>query len=192
MGEPTAPSAAEVAETLATALDNAGCEYAIGGALALGCWTTPRGTVDVDVTLFLPPERIDEYLDTLQSIGAEFSWIDAQQQLKTHGYCRITYQGRVLDVFQPIAEFYATAKSRRVEVPFKHRSISVWDAATLCVFKMMFFRRKDLADVEQLLRTQGSALDTEWVSQQVIAMFGQNDPRTGTWQQIVDEVSGEE
>jgi hypothetical protein len=52
MDESQLLSAAEIAEQLAAALDDAGCEYAIGGALALGCWTTPRGTVDVDVPLW--------------------------------------------------------------------------------------------------------------------------------------------
>lgn len=42
---------------LVTALEGEGCEYAVGGALALGSWSTARGTLDVDVTLFLPPDQ---------------------------------------------------------------------------------------------------------------------------------------
>ncbi len=30
-------------------LENAGFEYALGGAIALGFWATPRATVDIDV-----------------------------------------------------------------------------------------------------------------------------------------------
>jgi hypothetical protein len=190
MSDALLPSAAEVAEDLAAALDAAGCEYAIGGALALGCWTTPRGTIDVDVTLFFAPDDFDQYLDVLNGIGAEFSWLDARQQLKDNGYCRIRYRGRVLDVFQPISVFYAVAKERRAEVEFKTRSVKVWDAETLCVFKMMFFRRKDLADVEQLLRAQGDDLDVAWIDAQIETMFGKRDPRLSTWREIVAEVRG--
>lgn len=45
---------AQIALDLAAALEAAHCEYAIGGAIALGYWAQPRGTLDVDVTLFLP------------------------------------------------------------------------------------------------------------------------------------------
>ena len=49
---------AHVAIELAAALDAEKCEYAIGGAIALGFWAEPRGTLDVDVTLFLPPKEL--------------------------------------------------------------------------------------------------------------------------------------
>jgi hypothetical protein len=42
---------AEAAQQLAAALTERGCEYALGGALALGYWAEPRGTLDVDLTL---------------------------------------------------------------------------------------------------------------------------------------------
>jgi hypothetical protein len=42
---------AQVAQAIAAALEAAGCDYALGGAIALGFWAEPRGTVDVDVTI---------------------------------------------------------------------------------------------------------------------------------------------
>lgn len=51
---PTDPDSYQVAEELAARLEAARCEYAIGGAIALGFWSEPRGTLDVDVTLYLP------------------------------------------------------------------------------------------------------------------------------------------
>jgi hypothetical protein len=45
------PSASDVARDLARALVARGQEYALGGAIALGFWGEPRGTLDVDVTL---------------------------------------------------------------------------------------------------------------------------------------------
>ena len=54
MYEPNPPAdAATVAASLADAIHARGQEYALGGAIALGYWGIPRGTVDVDVTLFL-------------------------------------------------------------------------------------------------------------------------------------------
>jgi hypothetical protein len=53
---------------------------------------------------------------------------------------------------------------------------------------MMFFRRKDLADVEQILRTQGPQLDRVWVRQQLAEMYGARDPRLAAWDDLVREV----
>jgi hypothetical protein len=72
-------------------------------------------------------------------------------------------------------------------MPLGAREAYVWDAETLCVFKMMFFRRKDLADVEAILRSQGPALDHDWVEQQLLAMYGQRDPRISQWRELVAE-----
>jgi hypothetical protein len=40
----------QVARDLAAALEAGGCEYALGGAIALGFWAEPRGTLDVAVS----------------------------------------------------------------------------------------------------------------------------------------------
>lgn len=52
---------------------------------------------------------------------------------------------------------------------------------------MMFFRRKDLADLESILLTQGASLDRSWIEQQLIAMYGQRDPRIGQWRELAAE-----
>ncbi len=51
---PADPDSYQVAEELACRLDAVHCEYALGDAIALGFWSEPRGTLDVDVTLYLP------------------------------------------------------------------------------------------------------------------------------------------
>ena len=67
------------------------------------------------------------------------------------------------------------------------QAITVWDAETLCVFKMMFLRRKDLADVEQVLRVQGSTLDRAWVQAYLEEIFGKGDPRMSQWRELCAE-----
>ena len=64
----------------------------------------------------------------------------------------------------------------------------VWDAESLAVFKMMFFRRKDLADVEQILRTQGAQFDRLWVREQLAGMYGAGDPRLAAWDELAHDV----
>ena len=50
-------------------------------------------------------------------------------------------------------------------------------------------RRKDVADVEQVLRTQGKQLDREWIRQQLIAIFGQRDPRVSQWDDVARDTN---
>ncbi len=180
----------EVAKQLAEKLQSRGQEYALGGAIALGYWGSPRGTVDVDLTLFLSPEKLSDCMWLLQDVGCEFSSTNASQSLCEHGFCRVTFSGRDVDVFLPTIPFYEAACAAQ-KVDLDGQPIMVWDAESLAVFKMMFFRRKDLADVEQILRAQSSKFDRFWVRNQLAAMYGTRDPRLSNWDEIAKEIPTE-
>ncbi len=178
----------EVAQRLARDIEAAGIEYGIGGAIALGYWAQPRGTLDVDITIYLPANQPTGCVRLLQSLGCEVNSQAAIDSLSEHGFCQVEFGQRRVDVFLPVIEFYEQARLRRQQVMLAGQDLKIWDAATLCVFKMMFFRRKDLADVEQILRVQGKAIEQDWVLQQLIDLYGQHDPRISQWKSLVDEV----
>lgn len=69
------------------------------------------------------------------------------------------------------------------------QAIVIWDAETLAVFKMMFFRRKDLADIEQIMRAQGKQLDRVWIRARLEEIYGPRDPRLAQWDEIAREVA---
>ena len=75
----------------------------------MGYWGVPRGTVDVDVTVFLPPERPTECLDLLRRVGCEFSAAMSAESVSEHGLCRVTFAGLVVNVFFPMVPFYEAA-----------------------------------------------------------------------------------
>ncbi len=181
-------TATDVAQQLAAALDSRGQEYALGGAIALGYWSEPRGTVDVDLTLFLPPDQPSQCIWCLQNIGCDLASAPTLQSLQEHGFCRVAYHNVRVDVFLPITPFYETARQKRQLVRLGQQTIAIWDAACLAVFKMMFFRRKDIADVEQMLRNQAASLDHAWVRRQLVEIYGQRDPRVAQWDELVAEV----
>jgi hypothetical protein len=190
MTQPTpTPSAHEVARRLARELEARGIEYALGGAIALGYWGVPRGTLDVDVTLFVPKEKPSECLWLLGEIGCRFLASSAMASLVENGFCSVTFGDRRIDVFVPTNEFYEAARRRKREVRLGGQSTFVWDAESLTVFKLMFFRRKDLADAEQMLRTQGKSFDRAWVREQIVAMYGARDPRVAQWDELCQEVA---
>jgi hypothetical protein len=182
------PNAVAVAAQLAKELESRRQQYAIGGAIALSYWGAPRGTVDVDLTLYLPPEQPAECIGLLQDIGCQFSGAEARASLGEHGFCRATFAGLRVDVFLPIAPFYEAARLRRKRLELGNQPVMVWDAESLTVFKLMFFRRKDLADIEQILRAQGPRFDRAWVREQLAGMYGARDPRLSAWDDLVREI----
>jgi hypothetical protein len=182
---PVDPDSYQVAEELAARLQAAGCEYALGGAIALGFWAEARGTLDVDVTLYLPLDDPAGCLRLLEQIGCHF---DRRRTEETLNFCQVQLLGLRLDVFLPMAAFYEVAKARRREVPVGSRRAYIWDAETLCVFKMMFFRQKDLVDVESILRSQGASLDRAWVETSLLELYGKRDPRISQWRELAAEL----
>jgi hypothetical protein len=55
------------------------------------------------------------------------------------------------------------------------------------VFKMLFFRRKDLADVARLREVQGARFDDPFVRRWLLAMLGPDDERIPAWDRLVAE-----
>jgi hypothetical protein len=115
--ESNPPPVADVAARLAERLEDIGCDYALGGAIALACWAEPRGTVDVDVSFYLPIKELEKTVAVLYAVDAEFSESKVRESLVAHGFCRVQFLGRRLDVFLPIAAIYAAARLRRRKMP---------------------------------------------------------------------------
>lgn len=184
---PVDPDSYQVAEELAARLEAADCEYALGGAIALGFWAEPRGTLDVDVTIYLPLDDAAGCIELLEKIGCQFDQRRTEDMLNQHGFCQVQLLGLRLDVFLPMSPFYEAAKARRREVPMGSRTAYIWDAETLCVFKMMFFRQKDLVDIQSILRSQGASMDREWIEKSLLELYGQRDPRISRWRELAAE-----
>ena len=177
----------DVARMVAAALDSLQNDYAIGGAIALAYWAVPRGTLDVDLTLFLPPDKPSECIWLLQEIGCVVDASEATRFIGEHGFCRATFANFRLDVFLPINPFYEVARQRRRQVDLEGQPVMIWDAETLAVFKMMFFRERDLVDLKQILRTQAEGFDRDWVRNQLSATFGSRDPRVVRWDEMTSD-----
>lgn len=171
-------SPARVARRLARALDKRETEYTLGGAIALGFCSRPRGTVVVDLTLFLPQDRGTEAVRLLQQIGCELIAARAVASIREHGFCRANFEGRRIHVFVEHNSFYPQAKARRRRVDLLGHQIAILDAETLAVFiKLMFFRPQDIVDLRNILEMQRAAFDRDWVREQLINIVGSRDPR---------------
>ena len=120
---------------------------------------------------------------------SELGYVTKVHRLSAKDTYKALSEGKV-DVFLPTSDFHERARVRKVVAYLGDQQVTVWDAESLCVFKIMFFRRKDLADVERILRVQGENLDREWVAQQLEELFGKRDPRVSEFAALCAEVSG--
>lgn len=173
------------------ALESAGIPCAIGGAIALGFWSVPRATLDVDLNLFVEAPDAARALAPLYSIGATGDFQEIHPRLLAGDAAILRIEGVRLDVFLPSIPFYATAAERVQRVPFLGSTVPVLSAETIAVFKLLFFRRKDIVDLERLVAFRGEELDHRWVRRQVAEMLGDDDERIQEWDRITREYRGE-
>jgi hypothetical protein len=136
-------------------LSDAGLPHAFGGAIALAYWTLePRGTRDLDVNVFVPVARSAEVLGALpDEIAPSREQVAA---LNRDGQVRLWWDDTPVDVFLDYAPIHERAARGVRSVPFEGEEIPVLGPVELAVFKAMFDRTKDWADIEAILAA-GSA-----------------------------------
>lgn len=155
---------ARVAAVLGDRFDEAGLPYALGGALALGVWSVPRATADVDVSVFVRPERLAEIFDALERAGALIDYDDARERVDQAGLFIVRLLGIRVDIFvahHPLHDDMATRR-RSVRDPFGDPRwfLSPEDVA---LTKLIYHRPKDVMDLERLFAVQGERLDLSYV-----------------------------
>lgn len=185
------PTAVDIARAVADALERHGLPYAIGGALALGFYAVPRATVDVDVNVFVPPcTELSHALTALADAG--FIAHDDEETLRARALAEGQFRGSVrslrVDVFVPAIPYYEEIASRRRQVTLLNRPIWILGPEDLVVLKLMFFRRKDLADVEAVLRDQGPSFDRHFVRGKLVELVGGEDDRIAAFAEIERDV----
>ncbi len=177
----------ELSAHLARALDEAGVPYAIGGAIAYGLWGDPRGTHDVDLNLFVQGHEFETALDVLAAAGVELDRATARRADSEGdtivGWC----EGIRVDMFTPSIPFAYEAQATAVRVEGPHGTASYLSAEAIAVFKLMFYRPKDLLDLEKLIAVQGDDLDKAYVLRWVADMMGEDDERVAAWDRLASQ-----
>lgn len=156
------------------ALAQAGVEHALGGALALAwCTEQARGTIDIDVNLFLPPTRRDPVLAALppeiEVTAAHRATIDRDGQV------RLFWDDNPVDLFFNTTPFHEAAAERIRWEPFADRELPFLSCEDLAVFKVLSNRGKDWVDLEAM--RQVGTLDIEHVLGVVVRYLGAEDER---------------
>jgi hypothetical protein len=88
---------------------------------------------------------------------------------------RVWWDDTPIDVFFDVHEFHLEAAGDVRVVPFAGEQIPVLGCTTLAVFKVVFDRTKDWADMEVML--DAGSLDRAAVVGWAVRRFGPADPR---------------
>jgi hypothetical protein len=148
------------------ALDRAQIPHAIGGAIALGyCTLEPRGTRDLDVNVFVGPDRVKEVFAALPEPVAVSGL--SLERAERDGQVRLWWEQTPIDLFFSVLPFHDQVARAVRQVSFEGRSIPVLDCTALAVFKAMFDRPRDWVDIEAMVEARALDLDEarRWVSQ---------------------------
>ena len=176
--------AVATARRLADALEAAGIPYAIGGAIAYGYFGPPRGTFDVDVNIFLPPEQAGPGLDALVAAGVWLNRAEALASAVDRGDAKGVCDHLPVDIFFNSIPVHDSAALRTVIVDLLGRPARVLAPEDTAVFKLLFFRGKDLVDLERMLALMGPALDRDYVRTWLVSTVGEDDYRVGKWDEL--------
>jgi hypothetical protein len=148
--------------------------HAFGGAIALAYWTLdPRATSDIDVNVFIPATDAGRVLRALppeidQPPGTE-------EQIAADGQIRLWWDETPVDLFFDYVPLHADAARNRRTVPFAGTRIPVLGPVELAVFKAMFDRTRDWADIEAML--EASTLDVDAVREELGSLVPADDSR---------------
>lgn len=148
--------------------------HAFGGALALAwCTQRARGTIDIDVNVFLPADRADGVLAALPPQVSHTD--DDRRALLDDGQTRLWWDGTPVDVFLDTTPFHRDVGSRVRFEPFGGTVIPFLACRDLAVFKAFFDRTKDWADLEDM--QAAGTLDVEAVAGVLVRYLGGDDHR---------------
>jgi len=148
--------------------------HAFGGAIALAYSTLdPRGTSDIDVNLFVPAADPARALAAIPAPVAQPP--GTQDAVQRDGQIRLWWDETPVDLFFAYAPVHAAAARHSRTVPFAGSEIPVLGPVELAVFKVMFDRTRDWADIEAMVAA--ASLDVDAVHSVLLDMLAPDDHR---------------
>lgn len=159
---------------LSGTLTAARMHHALGGALALAwCTAQARGTIDIDVNVFVGPESAPRVLNCLPP-GVRWQRRDADV-LAGDGQVRVWWERVPLDLFLNTTPYHEQLLERVSWEPFEGHRLPFLSCLDLAVFKAFFNRLKDWADLEAM--REAGTLDEDAVRDVLSTYLGEDDER---------------
>ncbi len=168
------------------ALGDASIPHAFGGALALAwCTEQARGTIDIDLNVFLDPDAVDQVLAALPD-DVEVTK-ENRRQLERDGQTRLWWHKTPLDLFLNTTPFHADVGRRSRVEEFNSARVPFLACRDIAVFKAFFDRDKDWTDLRAMARA--GTLDAASVIGVLALYLGGDDVRIEKLRAISQEIS---
>ncbi len=165
------------------ALEAHGIQHAFGGAIALAYWTLePRGTRDIDVNVFADSQEPERVLRVLPA-GIDQPTGTAER-IRRDGQIRLWWEDTPVDLFFDYDPIHEDAAAHRQTVPFEGTPIPILGPTELAIFKAVFARTRDWADIESM--AEAGALDVDAIRETLTRMLGAGDPRLARLDEAIE------
>lgn len=147
---------------LTALFDGRGLVYAVMGGLAVRAYGIPRPTYDIDFTVAISRERLPELFASVTALGYtvpdEFrsGWVDQVGGLPLIKFrLYLADRGVDIDIFLSESAFQESLLSRRRLEEVDARKVWLVSPEDLVLLKLLANRPRDIADVGDVLFTQG-------------------------------------
>jgi hypothetical protein len=179
----TEPTIVKKILALHAALDRADLPHAFGGALALAwCTQRARGTIDIDVNVWVDADRSAEIFAALPR---RVTWsTDDVERCELDGQVRIWWDSTPIDVFTNTTDFHRAAAERAMVHEFASKRVPFLGCSDLAVFKAFFNRSKDWVDLEEMY--SAGTLDVDRVLGTLVRYLGADDERVDRLQTLAN------
>jgi hypothetical protein len=156
------------------ALEQDRLPHAFGGALALAwCTERARGTIDIDLNVFVDVGRTRQVLEALPD-GVAWGPDDVER-IERDGQVRLWWETTPVDLFLNTTEFHAQVAGRARRELFAGVEVPFLGCSDLAVFKAFFNRTKDWADLEEMVAV--GSLDVDRTLGVLVRYLGPEDER---------------
>lgn len=138
-------------------LTKAGLRHAFGGAIALAyCTEEPRGTRDLDINIFSDAANAADVVAALPN-GVKSNSDDVKMIIRD-GQTRLWWDDTPIDLFLNNHPFHDQVADSIRWVPLAGEEVPILSTESLVVFKALFDRTKDWADIEAIAQVEPPAL----------------------------------
>jgi len=148
--------------------------HAFGGALALAwCTEQARGTVDIDINIFVSVENAESVFKDLPSF---IKWTKKDLKMaQKEGQVRVWWEKTPIDIFLNTTKLHKEMALRCRWEKFANESIPFLSCHDIAVLKVFFDRTKDWADLEAM--TEAGTIDLPRITATIIEYLGSDDER---------------
>jgi hypothetical protein len=145
------------------ALDELKIPYMLIGGLAVAQWNVPRSTLDIDVSVWVEPDRWEAVVQALSVRFAPKTADPLAFVRETHVLPAITSQGIPVDIVFAMWPMEREAIEHGVTQEFEGRQLRVTPLEYLLFLKFTSDREKDFDDAARLYRRHRGKFDEAWL-----------------------------